>query len=398
MISSIFGPGLRILRAFGTQATLPLYELDRAHVQTKGTRIRPFVAGRGFSKDPLCPGTSARPPELELTGWRLAHAVKKADCLRQMPFEFLQRLGFFLEHLPALDWRRGNLRLLPGVASAYADFAGSSLAGRIGQGVALLFMDARGYSFAAHYPRVAGTPGPDFIFEKHSTTIDRILVEAKGSFVAPTVQPNIKSTLTEGLDQISKAKSLGARKSYVVGSFLREHGDPGKEPSLVAFVDPENDQANLSDGTPPDLVLRHNYAAWLDAMNLPYAASDLRARSSRDRPEAIRLHTLDLNGTRFGVVPTHLIFPDDFDEPFELWWWRNGRFVVAGMPMTILREISRALTDPATPLTIADEISTAFPTAEHDGEFKGSVLRDGSLLGAVPAQLLYRDPPAEIAL
>jgi hypothetical protein len=315
-----------------------------------------------------------------------------------MPFEFLQHLGFLLENLPALDWRRGNLRLLPGVASAYADFTGSSLAGRIGQGVALLFMDARGYSFAAHYPRATGTPGPDFIFENKSTPIDRILVEAKGSFVVPRVQPNIKGTLAAGLDQISKANPLGARKSYVIGSFLREHGDPGQEPSLVAFVDPENNRSNPSDSTPPDLVIRHNYAAWLDAMNLPYAASDLRARSSRERPEAIRLHTMDLNGTRFGVVPIHAISLDDFEGPFEPRWWRNGRVVVAGMPMTILREVSRALTDPATSLTIADEISTAFPTAEYDGEFKGSVLRDGSLLGAVPAQLLYREQPAEFEL
>lgn len=208
MIPNVLGSGLQILQAFGTQAILPIYELERLHIQTKGTRIRPFVDGRGFSKDPLCPGTGAKPAELKLTGWRLAHAVKKADCLRQMPFEFLQHLGFLLEYLPALDWRRGNLRLLPGVASAYADFAGSSLAGRIGQGVALLFMDARGYSFAAHYPRVAGSPGPDFIFEKQSIRGDRILVEAKGSFVAPRVQPNIKGTLAEGLDQISTAKSL----------------------------------------------------------------------------------------------------------------------------------------------------------------------------------------------
>jgi hypothetical protein len=245
---------------------------------------------------------------------------------------------------------------------------------------------------------VAGTAGPDFIFEKQSTHRDRILVEAKGSFVAPSVQPNIKSTLSEGLDQISTAKPLGSSKSYVVGSFLREHGDPGKEPSLVAFVDPEIDRSNPTDGTPPDVVLRHNYAAWLDAMNLSYSASDLRARSSRDRPEAIRLNTLSLNGTRFGVVPTHLISLDDFDEPLEPWWRRNGRLVVAGMPMTILRELSRALTDPATSLTIGDETSIGYPTAEYDGEFKGSVLRDGSLLGAVPAQLLYREPPAEIAL
>lgn len=398
MIPHLVGSALQVLRAFAAQATLPLYELDRAHVQTKGTRIRPFVAERGFTNDPLCPVRNVNPTDLKFTGWRLAHAVKKADCLRQMPFEFLQHLGFLLEQLPTLDWRRGNLRLLPGVASAYADVAGTSLAGRIGQALALLFMDARGYAFAAHYPRAAGTPGPDFIFERQSNSVDRVLVEAKGSFVAPTVQPNIKGTLAEGLGQISKAKPLDSRKSYVVGSFLREHGDTGKEPSLIAFVDPENARSSPGDESPRDLVLRHNYAAWLDAMNLHYAASDLRARASRDRPEVIRLHILNLNGTRFGVVPTHSFYPGDFDEPFDPRWLGNGRFIVVGMPMTILHGLSRTLADPTTSLTIGDETITELPTEVYDGEFNVSVLRDGSLLGSVPAPMLFRDGPEEIAL
>ena len=311
-----------------------------------------------------------------------------------MPFELMQRLGFLLEQLPALDWRRGNLRLLPGVASAYADFAGSSLAGRIGQGIALLFMDAHAYAFAAHYPRAAGTPGPDFIFEHRA---DRVLVEAKGAFVAPKVQPNIKGILADGLHQLSRAKPLGSKKSYVVGSFLRENGDQAEEPSLVAFVDPENDLSSSSDESPPDLVVRHNYAAWLDAMNLHYAASDLRARTPRDHPEAIQLRILNLNGTSFGVVPIHVVFPDDLDEPFHRWPWRNGGFVVAGLPMPILDRIGGVLADSSTLLTVGDAMAS-LPEADHDGEFKGSVLRDGSLLGSLPAQLLLREPLEEIRL
>ena len=395
MILQLMETQRRIFRAFTAQASLPLYELERTHVQKKHSRIRPFLRQRGFTKDPLCPQANVKPDELNFDGWRLAHAVKKAECLRQMPFEFIQRLGFILEHLPTLDWRRGNLRLQPGVARAYADFAGSSLAGRIGQGIALLFMEAREYAFAAHYPRAAGTPGPDFIFEKIDRE-DRALVEAKGAFVAPDVQPNIKSTLADGLHQLSLADPLGSKKSYVVGSFLRENGDQAEELSLVAFVDP--DLFSSSDESPRDLVVRHNYAAWLDAMHLHYAASDLRTRTHRDHPEPVRLHVVNLNGTAFGVVPIDAFLPYWFDESFQLWPSTNGRLVVAGLPMRILARIGSALASPSSALTIA-EVSLISPFGPYlESPFKGSVLRDGSLLGSLPARVLVEAPLEEIRL
>lgn len=384
----LFDLPLRIHRALTARASLPQYELDRAHVQTKHSHIRPFVPDRGFTGDPLCPQEATPPSEMRFSGWRLAHAVKKADCLRQAPYAFAQRLGFLLEQLPTIDWRRGNLRLLPGIATAYADFTGTSLAGRIGQGLAILLMEELGHTFVAHYPRIAGKKGPDFVFER-SDDRTRVLAESKGSFVAPHSQPNIKGVLADGLGQISSADPIGSKKSYAIGAFLREDGDPGEEPSLLAFVDPVVvGKENRSSSPPPDIVLRHNYAAWLDAMGLHYSASDLRSRAIRDTNEAIQLSVVNVDGVRYAVAPLQDPAPWTVDHLMPFWPRRDDRIAVAGLRLSTIEQIRAVLGKPQEMLEIDASVFGSPSDREHDRDFKGSILRDGTLLGSIPVRWL----------
>jgi hypothetical protein len=392
MIPYLLESATRILRAFGTRASLPVFELERAHIQKKGTRIRPFVADRGFTRDPLCPSMNVSPAELQITGWRLAHAVKKADCLRQMPFTFLQRLGFLLEQFPMLDWRRGNLRLRDGIATAYADFAGTSLAGRIGQGVALLFMENRGYVFVGHYQRPLRRPGPDFVFEQPSSDYsasNRALVEAKGAFVLHARQPDIKGVLREGLKQIKKAKAARVAKSFAIGTFLREQADTSSEPSLVAFVDPDGRGESDSVDDYPDWIIRANYAAWLAAMGFHDAASDLRMRTPRQNPETLGIRVVSLSGIPYGVMVLQFVAEDlEFSNP-HFWPWHVSRCLVAGLPMRILRAIERAMDHPDHVLggSADDGLMSQLPSHEwRDGNLKGSILTDGSLLAMLRAE------------
>lgn len=391
---------LRLLRAFAQEATLPAYELDRAHVRKRRSRLRPFDPQRGFTGDPACPKVATPPHEVRLTGWRLAHAVRKADCLRSLPFDTIAQVGFILEHVPTIDWRRGNLRLFDGLARAYKDVTHSSLAGRFGQGIALLLTESLGYAFVAHYTRATSEPGPDFIVESRAQRHSRALIEAKGAFVLPQEQPNIKQALKDGLHQVEQASPHGAGKSYVVASFLRENGDRHIEPSLIAFVDPPRTRRQLGlDGDPEDWIVRHNYAAWLDAMGLHHAASDLRSRAQRDSSERVLLRIVHLRGVAYGVVIVQALLPDDWDELFmHPWPWRNGRVVVAGLPTSILRRISDSLRHPARAFTVPEDVTHGAVSGDVDDTFKGSVLTDGSMLGALPMRELLTARHEEVAL
>ncbi|HEX7022981.1 MAG TPA: hypothetical protein VF171_09005, partial [Trueperaceae bacterium] len=186
-----------ILSSLVGAASLPVFELDRTHVGAPGKKVRPFDPQRGFLGDPKCP--SLPPGELALNSWRLAHAVKKADCVRPTLHRWAGRIAFWLDQLTVLDWRHSNLRLLRGASEAHLDFFGSSLAGRIGQGVAILLMEDKGYRFVSHYPRQANVQGPDFLVENSgSGAVVRAMVESKGSFGQPKERTPIKEVLREG--------------------------------------------------------------------------------------------------------------------------------------------------------------------------------------------------------
>ncbi len=380
---------LPIVQILGS-SSLPVYELDRRNVMRRDGRLRPFENPRGFTGDPRCPAEGVAPRRLRFSAWRLAHAVTKADFLRRLPFQFLYPVGFLLQQVGTLDWRQDPLRLFRDVTRGYTDFVGTSLAGRIGQGVAILLMEGEDYSFIGPYPRRSNESGPDFLFEHRGRT--RALIEAKGSFVEPGSGPNIKRKLQEAIRELSASRRLVHQKSYAIATCLREVDDTHIEPSLVAFVDP--DRAGGTDEYDSDWVRRQNYAAWLDRMGLFAAASDLRSRRRPTGERSFALPTIQLAERRFAVAVTS-IRPKSVlsTQPFRPGPWplADGLVLdVAGIEIENLRVIERALADrSATALfEIQPWRSNGAPSVDELEGFRGSALSDGTLLGEIDAWML----------
>lgn len=223
---------------------------------------------------------------LELTGIRLAHAVVRADFLQLQSF-LLPSLGFVLQMDQIIDFRSSsNLRLLPGASSILSDVSQSSLAGRIGQGLSILFAEKLGYSFCHHLssdPNVrahlAGS-GParvaDFMFE--NGTKDRMILESKASFSLQSndcspVKAILKAALEQQVDPTMRMFSPSPSKGFAVYSCLRESGN--LTPSSIIFVDPPEQDGEFPLNVSPDTVRRQNYAGWLKAMGLHAAATRL---------------------------------------------------------------------------------------------------------------------------
>ena len=142
------------------------------------------------------------------SAWRLAHAVKKADCSRWPLHQVLWTgtAGFLLENAHLFDWNAGELCLNEGMSSFYADFSATGLAGRIAQGMALLFLEDKGYAyvgrFETEWKQRAATQNkrwpagkkkaPDFIAENGRK--EWVLAESKGSFASPGKQAEYKGS------------------------------------------------------------------------------------------------------------------------------------------------------------------------------------------------------------
>ncbi|HNQ88095.1 MAG TPA: hypothetical protein PKM73_05735 [Verrucomicrobiota bacterium] len=298
--------------------------------------------------------------------------------------------GLLMEQLPTFDWRGDDLRLFDGLARAYTDFTETSLAGRVGQGVMLLAMEARGFVFVGNYPRSHGKRGPDFVFQHNTSASRRALAESKGSFVQVEGTPNIKAALRDGLDQLDAADHQRVSDSFAFGTFLRERDDPHPEPSLVAWTRAGYDGKPTLDEPDSDSILRGNYAAWLHAMGLFQAASDLSKKVRPERAEKVAFHLVDHRGEEYAVRPQAIVPSDELDwlVPFLLPRRGGEHVVVAGLLRGVLHRIREAMQDPSSTLGVELPSDTGQSEAQSDGGFKGSVLADGSLLGVMPAEAL----------
>lgn len=191
----------RRLAAFGT-SSVDVYEWAEADV---GMRRPP--------NPPLWRNLAAPRPPMQFTGWQLAHAVIKTDYLIERDW-LLPGLGFILQIDRIVDLGAGrNLRLVTGSPATLNDFTGMSLAGRIGQGLSLLFAHSNGYGFVCHlasHPQViahiAALPkkdkkrAADFLFESQNKK--RMILESKASFTQPENEPSpIKSRPKEALTE-----------------------------------------------------------------------------------------------------------------------------------------------------------------------------------------------------
>ena len=394
-----------LVRQLSGTSQLPLYELDLQNVLDRKGKIRPFVNPRGFTRDPKCLPLGRTPDSLKFRAWELAHAIKKADCANQVPSHilFVWSFGFLLESVTVFNWSLNDFRLEDGMANFYADFSRTSLAGRVGQGMSFLFMEKQGYPFGERFfppqplkkvksPRKSKIP--DFRFDDRNGTWS--LVESKGSFVSPGKDPNIKEVLNDALNQLREWKYP---KSFAVGTFLREKSDGSHEPSLLAFVDPEDEE--IPPPSPADAVRRGNYADWLYGMGFAEAASDLRLRRIRLEQDSISFRKVRLGREDYVFVILYSrLFPISEDRLLFDWWelmeWemrgylgfpRGITFGIMGIKLSTMHQISESLrSDQEEPL-MRLEIPRERPELEwpvmleNEAKLDGSLFSDGTFLG-----------------
>lgn len=394
-----------LVRQLSGTSQLPLYELDLQNVSSASGKIRPFVNPRGFTRDPKCLPHGRNPDSLKFRAWKLAHAIKKADCANHVPSHilFVWSFGFLLEHATVFNWNPNDFRLEDGMSDFYADFSRTSLAGRVGQGMSFLFMEKQGYPFGERFfppkpPKKGKSPGkfkiPDFRFEDGNGTWS--LVESKGSFVSRRTDPNIKGVLNEALIQLG---GWGYKKSFAVGTFLREKSDGRHEPSLLAFVDPEDDETPPS--IPADAIRRGNYADWLYGMGFIDVASDLRFRRIRREQGSISFPKVRLGSEDYVFVILYSRPSPRSDDRLHFDWrelmewemrghpWssRGITFGIMGIKLSTMHRISESLRsgqeEPMVRLEIAREgPEPEWPVfLENDVKVDGSIFLDGTLLG-----------------
>ena len=326
-------------------------------------------------------GNLAEPrPKLQFTRWQLAHAVVKADYLVERDL-LLPGLGFLLQIDRIVDFAAGpNLRLVPGSIVTLNDFTRTSLCGRLGPGLSLLFAQGKGYSFVCHLAsdpivarHIASLPEKskkvaDFLFE--SLGSQRMILESKASFAQAANDPTpIKSTLkvalTGQVDYWMSRITPAASKGFAVYSCLRESGNP--VPSALIFVDPPEQSIRQPIEFPEGQVRRRNYAAWLTLMGLNETARNLLQPDRRARTE-IQLPVIQIGPQRFGVSIQF--------SPHKM-----GRWLCAGLDVHALEAIGTALDNDEGPLLAYDGATADGLTLSAAGEEFGSVFPDGSYLG-----------------
>lgn len=238
----------------------------------------------------------AGPKQMQFSGWQLAHAVRQAESNLLPPWLQLNwsTLGFLAEYGYLLSRSNTEFSLADGAIGALDDFVQSSFAGRLGQGIGLLWMRQQRYTFSTRFQRLCATaqppislytvsgkkiPSPDMAF---AGPAGKALLEAKASFIHPS---NSKSSLVQPLNKgLKQLAGWGAKfnpafgNSFVTALQVREENDPHAEGSLLLWTDPENQLGEH--GVPAGLVPTAHYAGWLHAMAAPAVASRLMGDES----------------------------------------------------------------------------------------------------------------------
>ena len=388
----------QIVRSFNGRSNLPVHELVKSKVETPHARTRPLPSASGT---------------VQFSAWRLAHAVKKADCLRLPTAAALWAgaSGFLLENSNLFDWTTSEWCLNEGMSGFYADFAGTGIAGRVAQGMALLFLEDNGYAYVGRFEtewkqRAAAqnkqwpgdkTRAPDFIAE--NVKKEWALAESKGGFLSPGKNAPIKTALKDGLNQLNgwdKFITPQPAKSFAIGTFLRESGDTSGETSLIAFVDPEPEAPENPVEFPPDAVRRANYASWLSAMGFEDAANRLRKGEGERQRYELPILTIGARQYAVSIASVMPVYPDfssrQFWSYFREWFFtpfpffRDGIDIeLVGLDLKVLRALGSSIQPSATSEVMALEPSERqdAPTYLEGGTFYGSVFSDGSLLGAL---------------
>lgn len=359
-----------LLRLMGT-TSIDVYEWPESKVRMARLPNAPAMASLATKGSPL-----------KFNGWVLAHAVVKADYLdRRNPL--MPGLGFLLQAANIISFGGQRIHLRKGASKILNDVSSSSLSGRVGQGMAILFGHSIGLKFAAHLKSYVETlPAAsiaaqhkdermaDFLFANSHQTC---LIESKGSFSQveddPTkIKATLKDALSKQVDPWMGYLQPTPSNGYVVYTCLRE---PTGVPSAVFVVDPPGDD-EISSVIPmgPEEVVRENYAAWLRAMGLFDVAERLLGAAIEEQVKnrvQVRFLIFEVQGYEYAVVG-----PAIHRSPV---WCSDWPLV--GMQLSVLKRISETLSDPRQNLSVGVENVRQNPIEEN---LEASVFPDGSIL------------------
>lgn len=349
------------------------------------------VTGARLPNHPTWAGVAMPQPELAFTGVQLAHAIVKADFLNRVD-PLLPGLAFILQSHSIIDWNSPTLRLRQGGTGLLSDFVETSFAGRLGQGLSILFANQQGFAFLGHLETIlvnhghlisnpAGTQFAiaDFVLEDQSQ--NRAILESKCKFRQLANCPKeTKGDLKEALNlQVTPwigTLSPPATKSYVVISYVRDETLPGSDASVMAFVDPEDNRESGEIPLSSADLRRGNYAAWLMAMGLPGAAQRLlRQESDASSPTSFIV---------FEIAGFDIAFP--WLGPAFGWWveelaWSSNHqnFMVLGLEVTVLEAIASSIRGDDTELS---QIAPLLEPLVSDSEnYSYSLFPDKTFLG-----------------
>lgn len=350
--------------------SIEVYEWNEANV-----RLQRLPNSPNFAK------FTQKKARLIFNGWELAHAVVKADYLDRRNLN-MPGIGFLLQAGNILDFGASSIALQKGASKALNDFSLTSLSGRVGQGLAILYGQSLGLKFAAHLrSHVASLPAgstgamhvndamADFLFANDHLTA---LIESKGSFTLQANNPTsiksvLKGALEKQIDPWMKSLTPVPDNGYVVYSCLRERS---WEPSAIFVVDPPG-SAGDSWETPitPDQVRRENYGAWLRAMGLNDAARrliDPYSEQKAAREQGFFLQ--EINGRTYAYRNSH---------NFPL--GSMGYSVpMLGIDFAVLQAISSVLHSAN---ARQSELRVALPAQTSEIQDGGSIFPDGTVFG-----------------
>lgn len=241
---------------------------------------------------------------------QLAHGVAKADIARGVSrWTVLRRaVGFLWEWGDSLSAKANNLRL---DVQQYSDFVASSLTGRIGQGLSILYCENQGFNYVGHYRAVVHSSipkGPDFVVEKRDG--GQAFVEAKASTLRVQAR-NEKRILTRQLREARSQIEAGFRAckritmGYATAVLLRSLQDAHDSKAVVQLLT-SNEAPEPNEG---DAILRSNYAGWLALMHHLPLSQALMLREPSDVPR-LRFSIVELARRDFALSPvTFLTWP-----------------------------------------------------------------------------------------
>lgn len=334
-------------------------------------------------------------PDLAFSGWNLAHAIVKTDYLDHRNLT-MPGLGFLLQAGNLIDFSKSPIELKVGASKALNDVSLTSLSGRVGQGLAMLYGHRLGLKFCAHLRSYveslpAGSPGSmhkgeamaDFLFADSNKTV---LIESKGSFTLKQNDPTAIKSVLKGALKAQVDPWMGylqppPNNGYVVYSCLRE---TSWAPSALSIVDPNGEDDRFANVPfSREQVMRENYGAWLRAMGLPQAAERLTRPPGAAVSESIEEQSVETEFLVFEYGGRNFAFRSESHDWFPYSFFG---FPTVGVDLSILKAISTVIETPALALT---ELLANLPSQVDARQDSVSIFPDGSIFGLPGDKTLY---------